>query len=258
MRIYSNAHDLMSEMGRELSSYGKIVKPKTYQNKNIEGNDSFITKEIICQQYCLTDLPDMEWLFAYAPNTINWAIAEFAERIDPSQVNPGEAYKLDRAMWEQFLKDNGKFDYTYSERLNRVVASPTPDGDVFTTNLNAIVSLLKNDPDTRKALLPIFDGEDANYYNGSARIPCSVYYNFLIREDAKCDKRLNICYHQRSSDFCMHFGHDVYMAWRLMEHIAYLVGVKPGYLYHTIDSLHSYKKDWGLLKSSIDDILFNL
>ena len=53
MRIYSNSFELMSEMGRELNSYGQLVKPKTYQNKVIEGNENFITKELICQQYSL-------------------------------------------------------------------------------------------------------------------------------------------------------------------------------------------------------------
>ena len=33
MRIYSSSYELMSEMGRELNSYGQTVKPKTYQNK---------------------------------------------------------------------------------------------------------------------------------------------------------------------------------------------------------------------------------
>ena len=36
MRIYSNSFELMSEMGRELNSYGQTVKPKTYQNKVIK------------------------------------------------------------------------------------------------------------------------------------------------------------------------------------------------------------------------------
>lgn len=36
-----------------------------------------------------------------------------------------------------------------------------------------------------------------------------------------------------------------------MEYVAREVGIKPGYLYHTIDSLHSYKKDWVKLKTSI-------
>ena len=47
MRIYSNSFELMSELGRELNSYGQTVKPKTYQNKVIEGKEEFETKELI-------------------------------------------------------------------------------------------------------------------------------------------------------------------------------------------------------------------
>lgn len=49
MRIYSNSFELMSELGRELNSYGQTVKPKTYQNQVIEGKEGFETKELICQ-----------------------------------------------------------------------------------------------------------------------------------------------------------------------------------------------------------------
>ena len=74
----------------------------------------------------------------------------------------------------------------------------------------------------------------------------------FIAENVDPDRvQLNICYHQRSSDFVTHFGNDVYLAWKLMEYVAREVGTKPGYLYHTIDSLHSYKKDWVKLKTSI-------
>jgi thymidylate synthase len=140
---------------------------------------------------------------------------------------------------------NGKFDYTYNERIIHVI--------------HDLIKLLKDDPDTRKAVLPIFNGDiesiDTLYYDGSRRIPCSMYYDFLIRENAKREKVLNICYHQRSSDYCVHFGNDVYLAWRLMEYVAKEVGIKSGYLYHTIDSLHSYKKDWHYLSSNIEDLI---
>lgn len=271
MRIYSNAYELMSEMGRELNSYGLTVKPKTYQNQNIEGKDEFITKEIICQQYCLTRLPDPEWLFIYT-HAKEWADAEFEERINPDCCNPGEAWKLRRDMWEQFLVGKGEnihFDYTYNERIQDGVIMFVGNGQGYHSGdydympkLQAIISLLINDNDTRKAVLAIYGSKgngseteyDHDHYAGDARIPCSMYYDFLIRENAKGEKQLNICYHQRSSDFCMHFGDDVYLAWKLMEHVAKMVGVKPGYLYHTIDSLHAYKKDWHLLNTSIEDI----
>ena len=116
MRIYSSSYELMSEMGRELNSYGQTVKPKTYQNKNIEGNEDFVTKEIICQQYCLTSLQDPTWLFFYSRSR-EWADAEFQERINTSEIiNPGKAWELRKDLWEQFLV-NGKFDYTYNERM---------------------------------------------------------------------------------------------------------------------------------------------
>lgn len=241
MRIYSNSFELMSELGRELNSYGQTVKPKTYQNKVIEGKEEFETKELICQQYCLTSLGDPVWLFVFS-HSKEWADAEFQERIDTSDIiNPGKAWGLRKDLWEQFLV-NGKFDYTYNERM--VILPYT-------------IQLLKSDSDTRKAVLPIFNGngeDDTLYYHGNKRIPCSMYYDFLIRQNGKGEKVLHICYHQRSSDFVQHFGNDVYLAWRLMEYVAKEVGVKPGYLYHTIDSLHAYKKDWHFLNTNLEDL----
>lgn len=241
MRIYSNSFELMSELGRELNSYGQTVKPKTYQNKVIEGNEEFETKELICQQYCLTSLGDPVWLFVFS-HSKEWADAEFKERINTSEViNPGKAWELRKDLWEQFLVD-GKFDYTYNERM---------------AILPYTIQLLRSDSDTRKAVLPIFNGngeDDTLYYHGNKRIPCSMYYDFLIRQNGKGEKVLHICYHQRSSDFAQHFGNDIYLAWRLMEYVAQEVGVKPGYLYHTIDSLHIYKKDWHFLSCNLEDL----
>ena len=227
MRFYSNAYELMSETGRNLVEMGHIVKPKTYQNKRIEGNEEMITREMICEQYCLTELPDPEWLFVYT-KAKDWADKEFEERVN------------------HVVKYRGQ----------------------IMSKLEAIIKLLQEDNDTRKAVLNIF-GEasynhskgqgdtnycDSNHYDGSARIPCSMYYDFLVRENAGGEKVLHIAYHQRSSDFIQHFGDDVYLAWKLMEYVAERIDIKPGYLFHTIDSLHSYKKDWWMLKTSINDI----
>lgn len=246
MRIYSNAYELLSEMGRNLWEMGLENRPKTYQNKVIEGKDDFITKELICEQYCLTHLPDPDILFTYTKSK-DWAEAEFLERIDPIGVNPGEAYHLREEVWKEFINSYGKFDYTYGERINMVF--PFEEG--LFTSLDEVISLLTKDPDTRKAVLPIYSIDDNYHLRGDARIPCSMYYDFLIRTNAKGEKQLNICYHQRSSDFVMHFGNDVFLAWKLMKYVAEKVGVKPGYLYHTIDSLHAYKRDWVVLKSSL-------
>lgn len=260
MRIYDNAYELMSETGRNLWEMGIENRPKTYQNKNIEGNPDFITKELIAESYCLTSIPDPEWLFVYT-KTHEWADAEFAERVSGKQLNPGEAWKLNKPMWEEFLtqgdEQDAGFDYTYAERINKLCINRFGDEEnQHRTYLKDIIRLLKYDNDTRKAVLSIFDPTlDKDSLDGTARIPCSMYYQFLIRPNGKGEKVCNIIYNQRSSSFCGHFGDDVYLAWRLMEYVAKEVGVKSGYLFHQIGSLHCYQHDWYLLKTSIDDII---
>lgn len=246
MRIYTDAYELMSETGRNLIEMGVINKPKTYQNKNIEGDENFITKELICEQYCLTSMSKEEALFAFDPSSKAWANKEIQERLYQGvSINPGCAWELRKDLWGQFLNDRGQFDYTYNERLH------------FNKNFNMVVERLKKDPDTRQAILPVFGLNDVQFIGGRRRVPCTMYYNFLIRENAKGEKQLNICYHQRSSDFATHFGNDVWLAWKLMEDIALQIKVKPGYLYHTIDSLHTYKKDWDMVKTPIHEHLSN-
>jgi len=163
MRIFENCRELMSEMGRELNSYGQIVKPKHYQNKDISNDESMITKEIICQQYCLTSLKDVDYLFVYT-KTKEWAEAELIERLSGKMINPGIAWELNKDMWEKFLVDNEfylkgyaidhpyyheprLFDYTYAERINYKYL------DKLDSQLDNVIKLLKNDPILEKLYL---------------------------------------------------------------------------------------------------------
>ena len=84
MRIYTSSYELMSETMRNVIEMGAIVRPKSYQNKNIEGQEDYITKEVICHQYCLTSLGDPKWLFLADKRSKQWVEEEFKERIhDP-------------------------------------------------------------------------------------------------------------------------------------------------------------------------------
>lgn len=165
MRIYSNSFELMSELGRELNSYGQTVKPKTYQNKVIEGKEEFETKELICQQYCLTSLGDPVWLFIFS-HSKEWADAEFKERIGWYDLNPGKAWELRKDLWEQFLV-NGKFDYTYPERIWNSLDIYGSTSFNCDSAMQSVIELLKRDNDTRKAVLPIFHGTDLRFLDGS-------------------------------------------------------------------------------------------
>jgi len=257
MRIFSSGYELFSESFRDLHEMSLIVKPKSMQNKNIEGDDDYITKEIQHYIYTLTALPDPRNLFLFEDHVAkDWCDAEFGERVDPNMINPGLAWKIRREVWSPFLRGNTPhpyasypgqltdpyFDYTYNERLN------------WGHNLDRIIIELYANPDTRQAWLPIFHREDVGKMRSDNRIPCSLGYYFMIREG-----QLNMTYIQRSADLVQHFGNDVMLAWLMMEHVfnRLLEGgmnIKLGYLTHHIFSLHSYKKDWDKLENGISKL----
>lgn len=235
MRVYANCYQLMSEIFREVWEMGHIVHTNTMQNKVIKEDSDYITKEVISYSYALTNLNKIKYLFFTDINARAWADAELIERITKVHINPGKAWKLRSEVWNEFLDDVGKFDYTYNERMR--------------DKLGLIIDLLKIDQDTRQAILNIWSDEDYAGIGGRRRVPCSMYYQFLIRHN-----QLNIIYNQRSADVVTHFGNDVFLAYKLMEYIANEIGIKPGYLYHNIGSLHTYKKDWPKLKTCIEDL----
>jgi len=236
MRVYANCYELMSEIFREVWEMGHTCKPYSYQNKIVEGNPEFYTKEVTNYSYCLLNMYKTEYLFLMDSSALPWAEAEFQERISPLSINPGDAWRLRFDVWNQFLDIDGKFDYTYNQRMRK--------------QLIPVIEDLRDHPDTRQAIISIWDPNiDNKNTGGLKRIPCSLNYQFLYRNE-----RLHIIYNQRSADVVTHFGNDVYLAYRLMEHVAERTGYKKGYLYHNIGSLHTYKKDWPKLKQTIDDI----
>lgn len=226
MRIYIKADEAFEEIKRDLAEMGIWVRPKTMQDKIIEGNPEYETTEL--QNYCYTildanskDIPNV---------TQPWADAEFIERItepkDGEFINPGEAWKLRENVWGEFFH-NGKFGYSYNELIW--------NNNQFTK----IVERLKQDPDSRQLWISLWDPtRDPDLLGGVSRVPCSLGYGFQVREG-----KLNMHYIMRSCDFSTHFANDVYLAIKLLEYVAELTGYEVGNFTHSIFSLHIYRKD---------------
>lgn len=231
MRIYMNADEAVEEIKRDLAEMGIEVKPKTMQDKIVEGLEEYETKELQNYCYCLLDAKSSE-----IPGVIQpWADAEFKERItDPFNkertranfINPGEAWLLRKDVWQEYIHD-GKLAYTYNELIW--------NNDQFTK----IVNRLKADSDSRQLWINLWDvNNHPNLLGGVSRVPCSLGYGFQVREG-----KLNMTYVMRSCDFSTHFRNDVYLAIKLLEYVASLTGYEVGNFTHFIFSLHVYKKD---------------
>jgi len=218
-RIFENTKEALNEIERDIMEMGIMVHPHTMQNKDVKDNDDYSTKEV--QNYSFTIL-DADDAGAQVPS-IEWASAEFMERISAIEINPGTAWELRADVWKEFLDKNGQFDYTYNQRLN--------DWD----QINKVIKELKVNPDTRQAIVHVHRPSDINSMR-KLRMPCSMYYQFMVRRG-----KLDVIYNMRSSDYDTHFRNDIYLAHSLRNYIANLVNIPVGLLHMNIGSLHRYK-----------------
>lgn len=227
MRFYMNASEMYEEVKRDLAEMGIEVHAKTMQDKDVEGNPDYETKELQNYSYCLL-VSDLEDLANNLPLTQPWCELEFNERIDEEHwpVNPGNAYKANEEVWNEFLH-SGKFAYTYNDRIWRY------------GQLRAVIDRIKEDPDSRQLWVSIWDTfADIRNLGGKSRVPCSLGYGFQVRKG-----KLNMHYVMRSCDFATHFPNDVYLANKLLHWVAEQTGYEAGTFTHTIFSLHVYNKD---------------
>lgn len=230
MRIFANFTEAFSEIKRDLAEMGIDVHTKTMQNKNIEKDDNYSTKELQFYSYrIINPIEDLGTLFDKLPNN-EWALAEWDERragIEGNPVNPGEAYKLRDGVWNEFLNKEGKFDYSYSDRFAK------------NSQVLKVIEALKNDPMSRQAYVSIWNVEDTDYLGTAiSRVPCSLGYLFQYRQG-----KLSLEYSMRSCDFNTHFKNDVFEALMLLSYVSAKTGLPTGDFIHHIASFHVYKKD---------------
>jgi thymidylate synthase len=113
-------------------------------------------------------------------------------------------------------------------------------------DLGDLVTLLRNEPHTRQAYLPIWFPEDLTAANQGERVPCTLGYHFLWR-----DGELNMTYLIRSCDLIRYFRDDVYMACRLLQWMCIELDLVPGSLMMHIISLHIFEGDLRMLERSV-------
>lgn len=224
MRIFSfyENDDLHSNILRDLLKRSIWVKVGRYQDKDVP-SDEFDTKELLNYNFMISDVSDLDLVRQKLNPTLPWADDEFLERIAPQRINPGEAWLQRKEVWEQFLHNN-VFDYTYNERIR--------------IQLDDVIAELKEKPMTRQAIISIWDLTIDNQNRGIHRVPCSMYYQFIFR-----DNKLHVIYNMRSCDVMTHYRNDIYLAIKLLHHIAKQVGMEVGDFYMNIGNLHIFRRD---------------
>lgn len=233
MRIYPNCNECIPEVERDLFEMGIEVRGYSMQDKIVQNDEAFFTKELSPAMFQVTNpCPDMDVFLQYfwgedearLGAAMRWAHGEFEERIASEHINPGQAWTHRNEVWTEFIH-NGKFQYSYNERLR--------------PQLTRVIKELKDRPSSRQAILEIHNNLlDIGSMGGISRIPCSLHYQILVR-----DERVDLIYVMRSTDFLTHFGFDNWLAIRMQKYIADQLHRKVGRYTFFTASLHSYYKD---------------
>jgi thymidylate synthase len=242
----------MKETERELWEMGIDVHPQSMQDKMIADEPGFMTKEVTGYSFKIVEWSwsrhDIRtalqhfWSGKSVEPIWNYICAELDDRTASEPTNPGRSYLHRESVWTEFLH-TGKFAYTYSERI--------------IPQLVWIVQELRKNPETRQAIINIHSNikpmtsysqdskravvtsVDLKNRGGGGRIPCSMYYQFLIREG-----QLECIYTMRSCDLLTHFPIDVSLALGLRKIVADQIGISDkGMFTYFAGSLHAYYKD---------------
>ena len=220
MLTFMNIREMYNETARNLKEMGVRYTSESVQDKK----GRFETLEINNYGFTMLGWADMLQVMADKGINMDWAKQEITDRtmMELAPKNPGNAYRHNPEFWSPFLRD-GVFSYTYAERLHPQIPH--------------IVRELTERPNTRQAILTMYDQhQDIMNLGGRDRIPCSMHYQFLMR-----DNFLHCSYVMRSCDFHKFFLADIYMGIMLTEYIAKQIDVETGRFTQFIGSLHAFE-----------------
>jgi thymidylate synthase len=108
--------------------------------------------------------------------------------------------------------------------------------------LSRVVERLRQDPDTRRAVLQIWD--PAIDLEDSRDVACTLCIRFLLRHGL-----LHGFVTMRSQDLWWGFPYDLHFFSMILNLTARWVGVSTGRLHHCVDSLHIYERHWAFAEA---------
>ena len=157
----------------------------------------------------------------------NWneeyAAAEWAWYLsgDPRIETLGELYGKIPAIWKRMADENGEVNSNYGYQWKRH------------DQLENVINMLKQNPNTRQAAISIYDGKAMHQY--AYDTPCTYAVQFTIVQS-----KLYMSVYMRSNDLWYGFCNDQYQFASLQEMVAERLNLPVGTYYHHAHNLHLY------------------
>ena len=159
------------------------------------------------------------WNLKYAEAEWQWYLSG-----DPSIEKLGEIYGKVPQIWKRMADSLGNVRSNYGWQWQR------------DHQIDKVVAMLKDNPQTRQAAISIYDGKEIDTYRNDT--PCTYAVQFTV-----LDNKLNMSVYMRSNDLWYGFCNDQYCFASLQCLVAAETGYDLGTYYHFAHNLHLYNKD---------------
>ena len=157
-----------------------------------------------------------KWNAEYAEAEWQWYLSG-----DPSTSKLGAIYGLVPKIWQQMADSLGLVRSNYGWQWQRE------------NQIDKVVAMLKDNPETRQAAISIYDGKEIDTYRKDT--PCTYAIQFTV-----LNNKLNMSVYMRSNDLWYGFCNDQYQFASLQELIAERTGYEMGTYYHHAHNMHLY------------------
>ena len=156
------------------------------------------------------------WSREYAEAEWQWYLSG-----DRNVSKLGELYGKVPAIWKRMADADGDVNSNYGWQWRR------------NYQLERVINMLRDNPETRQAAISIYDGKEIAEY--SKDTPCTYAVQFTV-----LNGKLNMSVVMRSNDLWYGFCNDQYQFSNLQMLVAYETGYKLGTYYHFAHNLHLY------------------
>jgi thymidylate synthase len=157
-----------------------------------------------------------KWNLKYANREWDWYLSGNPSAKEISNFAP---------IWKKHMDKNGDVRSNYGWQWNRK------------DSLNKVIDKLKNNKNTRQAVLSIYDSKEIDTY--SKDTPCTNSIHFQI-----INQKLCMTVNMRSNDLWYGFCNDQYCFSKLQELVSLKLNIEIGWYYHFTSNLHLYDKNF--------------
>ena len=196
--------------------YWRIVR----DGVDFAGTKALFNAGFYIENPALNDIKDSKvernWSQEYAEAEWQWYLSG-----DRNIAKLGELYGKVPAIWKRMADTDGNVNSNYGWQWRR------------NDQLNHVIRLLKDDPETRQAAISIYDAKEWDKYTYDT--PCTYAVQFTILHD-----KLDMSVLMRSNDLWYGFCNDQYQFSNLQMLVADKTGYDVGTYYHFAHNLHLY------------------